>query len=69
MHGRGHAWQGECVAGGTYMTGEGACMAGETATGMHSCYHPRMRVCNVFGHVCLSVCLSVCVSVCSGYNF
>ena len=30
------------------------------------CYHPRMRVGNVFGHVCLcpSVCLSVCVSVC-----
>ena len=32
-------------------------------------YYPRMRVGNVFGHVCLSVCLSVCVSVCSGYNF
>ena len=28
-------------------------------------YHPRMRVGNVFGHVCVSV----CVSVCSGYNF
>ena len=27
-------------------------------------YHPRMRVGNVFGHVCLSVCLSVCVCVC-----
>ena len=31
-------------------------------------YHPRMRVGNVFGHVCLSMCLSVhlcvCVSVC-----
>ena len=27
-------------------------------------YHPRMRVDNVFGHVCLSVCLCVCVSVC-----
>ena len=26
-------------------------------------YHPRMRVGNVFGHVCLSVCLSVCPSV------
>ena len=25
-------------------------------------YHPRMRVGNVFGHVCL--CLSVCLSVC-----
>ena len=48
---------------------------------VHSSYHPRMRVGNVFGHVCLSVCLSVCVSVClsvcvsvcvsvcSGYNF
>ena len=32
----GHAWQGACVAGG--MHGYGACMAGETATsadGMH----------------------------------
>ena len=28
-------------------------------------YHPRMRVGNVFSHVCLSVCLSVCL----GYNF
>ena len=27
------------------------------------CYHPRMRVGNVFGHVCLSVCLSVFLSV------
>ena len=27
-------------------------------------YHPRMRVGNVFGGVCLSVCLSVCPSVC-----
>ena len=27
-------------------------------------YHPRMRVGNVFGHVCLSVCLCVCLSVC-----
>ena len=27
-------------------------------------YHPRMRVGNVFGRVCLSVCLSICVSVC-----
>ena len=27
-------------------------------------YHPRMRVGNVFGRVCLSVCLSVCPSVC-----
>ena len=26
-------------------------------------YHPRMRVGNVFGHVCVSVCLSVCLSV------
>ena len=44
-------------------------------------YHPRMRVGNVFGRVCLSVCpsvclsvclsvrLSVCLSVCSDYNF
>ena len=34
-------------------------------------YHPRMRVGNVFSHVCvyLSVCLSVCLSICSGYNF
>ena len=43
-------------------------------------YHPRMRVGNVFSHVCVSVCLSVCsvclsvcvsvcVSVCWGYNF
>ena len=42
-------------------------------THWHHFYHPRMRVGNVFGHVCLSVCLSVClcvcVSVCSGYNF
>ena len=34
----------------------------------HKCvnYHPRMRVGDVFGHVCLSMCLSVCVylSVC-----
>ena len=27
-------------------------------------YHPRMRVGNVFGRVCLSVCPSVCPSVC-----
>ena len=26
-------------------------------------YHPRMRVGNVFGHVCLSVCVSVFLSV------
>ena len=26
-------------------------------------YHPRMRVGNVFGHVCLCVCLSVFLSV------
>ena len=26
-------------------------------------YHPRMRVGNVFSHVCLSVCVSVCLSV------
>ena len=26
-------------------------------------YHPRMRVGNVFGRVCLSVCVSVCLSV------
>ena len=26
-------------------------------------YHPRMRVGNVFGRVCLCVCLSVCPSV------
>ena len=28
-----------------------------------SYYHPRMRVGNVFGRVCLSVCVSVCLSV------
>ena len=27
-------------------------------------YHSRMRVDNVFSHVCVSVCGSVCVSVC-----
>ena len=27
-------------------------------------YHPRMRVGNVFGHVCLSACLSVYLCVC-----
>ena len=27
-------------------------------------YHPRMRVGNVSGHVCLSVCLSVCLCFC-----
>ena len=27
-------------------------------------YHPRMRVGNGFGHICLSVCLSVSVSLC-----
>ena len=27
MHGRGHAWEGACVAGG--MRGRGACMAGD----------------------------------------
>ena len=27
------------------------------------CYHLRMRVGNVFGHVCLSVCVSVFLSV------
>ena len=26
-------------------------------------YHPRMRVGNVFGHVCVSVCLSLFLSV------
>ena len=26
-------------------------------------YHPRMRVGNLFGHVCVSVCLSVFLSV------
>ena len=31
--------------------------------GMHY-YHPRMRVGNVFGRVCLSVCPPVCPSVC-----
>ena len=44
----------------------------EVALGL-TFYHPRMRVGNVFGRVCLCVCLcvclSVCVSVCSGYNF
>ena len=28
------------------------------------CYHPRMRVGNVLGRVCLSICLSVCPSLC-----
>ena len=28
------------------------------------CYHLRMRVDNVFSHVCLCVCLCVCLSVC-----
>ena len=37
---------------------------GTPPTGMHSCYHPRMRVGNVFSHVCLSVCLSIHLSVC-----
>ena len=32
-------------------------------------YHLRMRVGNIFSHVCLCVCVSVCVSVCSAYNF
>ena len=32
-------------------------------------YHLRMRVGNIFSHVCLCVCLSICVSVCSAYNF
>ena len=27
-------------------------------------YHPRIRVGNVFSHVCLSVCPSICPSVC-----
>ena len=27
-------------------------------------YHPRMRVGNVFGHVCVSVCVSVCLCFC-----
>ena len=31
IHGRGHAWQGVCMAKGD-MCGRGACMAGETAT-------------------------------------
>ena len=30
---------------------------------LNSFYHPRMRVGNVFGHVCLCVCLCVCLSV------
>ena len=29
-----------------------------------ACYHPCMRVGNVFGHVCLCVCLSVCLCFC-----
>ena len=37
MHGRGHVWQGVCVAGGGHACQGyawwGACMAGETATG------------------------------------
>ena len=46
---------------------------GTHPTGMYTCYlfiyyillyyHPRMRVSNVFGHVCVCVCLCVCVSV------
>ena len=31
---------------------------------IQTCYHQRMQVGNVFGHVCLCVCLSVCVCVC-----
>ena len=31
---------------------------------MTHCYHPPMRVGNVFSHVCLCVCVSVCLSVC-----
>ena len=44
VSGRGHTWQGACMAEGACVAGE--CMAGETATavdgmhptGMHSCY-------------------------------
>ena len=31
--------------------------------GRYHNYHPRMRVGNVFGHVCLCVCVCVCLSV------
>ena len=31
---------------------------------LNNVYHPRMRLGNVFGRVCLSVCPSVCPSVC-----
>ena len=31
---------------------------------VYYCYHPRMWVDNVFGHVCLSVCQSICLFVC-----
>ena len=37
---------------------------GPTSLEQRLYYHPRMRVGNVFGHVCLSVCLSVCLCVC-----
>ena len=36
-------------------------VGGTHPTRMLSCYHPRMWVGDVFGHVCLSVCLSVSV--------
>ena len=56
MHGRGHAWQGVCMAvgmcgGGGGEEWQGVCMAGETATaadgthptGMHSCSQLFLR--------------------------
>ena len=48
MHGRGHAWQGACVAGGGGMHGRGCAWQGaHVAGGMHGRGHAwqgRMRV-------------------------
>ena len=74
----GHVWWGAYMAGGMRGGGTcvAVCawqggVAEETTTaadgthppGMHSCYHLRMQVGNVFSHVCLCVCLSVFLSV------
>ena len=45
MHGRGHAWQGVCMAGGVHC--RGACMAG----GMHGRGHAWRGPCMARGHV------------------
>ena len=46
MQGRGCAWQGVCVAGGTFMAG-GACLTGEMATAAGGTHPTGMRSCSI----------------------